>query len=81
MVSVKKIILFITLVAFKTVAFTQCAMCKAVLESDMANGGTAGKGINDGILYLMTIPYILIGTVGYLIYRLNKKNKTVETED
>jgi len=51
-------------------------MCKAVVESEMEGGGTAGKGINDGIIYLMVIPYILIGGVGYFIFKHYKKNNT-----
>ncbi len=49
----------------------QCAMCRAVLETE--EGGNAAKGINDGIAYLMLFPYLLIGTVGYVIYRMRKK--------
>lgn len=45
----------------------QCAMCRAVLESE-GNADTA-KGINDGIVYLMAIPYILIAAIGIAIYR------------
>ncbi|MDC8005790.1 hypothetical protein POV27_17185 [Aureisphaera galaxeae] len=52
-------------------AEAQCAMCRAVLESE--EGGHAAKGINDGIAYLMLFPYLLIGTVGYVIYRMRKK--------
>lgn len=52
--------------------FAQCAMCKAVLESD---SGLA-KGVNDGILYLMAIPYILLLVIGFLIYLHYKKNKS-----
>lgn len=52
----------------------QCAMCKAVVESDIATGGTTGLGINNGILYLMFIPYLLIAVVGYFIYKNYKKN-------
>ena len=44
----------------------QCAMCRAVLESE--EGQATAKGINDGILYLMTIPYVLVGGIGILIY-------------
>ena len=44
----------------------QCAMCRAVLESEEGQG--AAQGINDGIVYLMAIPYILIAGIGYLIY-------------
>ncbi len=42
-------------------------MCRAVLESE--EGQNTAKGINNGIVYLMAIPYILIGGLGYFIYR------------
>ncbi len=48
----------------------QCAMCRAVLESE---GSTAAaEGINNGIVYLMAIPYILVAGVFYFIYRKMK---------
>jgi hypothetical protein len=50
----------------------QCAMCRAVLESEQ--GQSTAKGINNGIVYLMAIPYILIGGLGYFIYRKLKNN-------
>ncbi|PWI29487.1 hypothetical protein DI383_11800 [Flavobacteriaceae bacterium LYZ1037] len=53
----------------------QCAMCRAVLESE--EGQETAKGINDGIVYLMAIPYILVGGLGFLIYKkFNKSKKT-----
>ena len=54
-------------------AEAQCAMCRAVLESDET--GKAAKGINNGIMYLMIFPYLLIAGVGYAIYRSRKKAK------
>jgi len=49
-------------------------MCRAVLESEA--GQTTAKGVNDGIVYLMIIPYILIGGLALVIYRLiNKQQK------
>lgn len=53
------------------VAYGQCSMCRAVLES--VEGQQTAKGINNGILYLMAIPYILVGLVGWQIFRLMKK--------
>ena len=41
----------------------QCAMCRAVLESEV--GQSTAKGVNNGIVYLMTIPYILIGGLAF----------------
>lgn len=52
----------------------QCAMCRASLQNE-ANQATA-QGINDGIVYLMAIPYILVAVAGYAVYRIkSKKNK------
>ncbi len=59
-------ILLILLLVFTVSVEAQCAMCRAVLENE--EGQNAAKGINDGIVYLMLIPYILIGGLGYIIY-------------
>jgi hypothetical protein len=48
-------------------------MCRAVLESE--DGQTTAEGVNDGIVYLMAIPYILVAGVGYIIYRKFSKVK------
>lgn len=56
----------------------QCAMCKSSVESNQANADTTklekfGKGLNKGILYIMAMPYILVGTVGFFWYRNRRK--------
>ena len=61
---------FLALLTFVD-ASAQCSMCRAVLESG-ADLDTA-KGINNGIVYLMAIPYLLVGFVGYQIFKLLKK--------
>ena len=50
----------------------QCAMCKAVVENGDAE---VAQGLNDGIMYLMVFPYILVGLLFYFIYRYKVKNK------
>jgi hypothetical protein len=45
----------------------QCAMCRAALESEADN--SQAEGVNNGIVYLMAIPYILVGGLFYFIYR------------
>ncbi|VXB72119.1 hypothetical protein [Maribacter litoralis] len=45
----------------------QCAMCRAVLESEST--GKAAEGINNGIVYLMAVPYVLVAGLFYFIYR------------
>lgn len=70
----KKILLISLLLLWVTLPVdAQCAMCRAVLESE--ESGAAAKGINNGIIYLMLIPYILVGGIGYAIYRLLKKSR------
>ncbi len=58
----------------------QCPMCKIAAESNLKNGGSAGKGLNSGILYMLATPYILVGTIAYLWWRNRKKEKEVEAE-
>ncbi|MGB3605584.1 MAG: hypothetical protein WA775_06365 [Psychroserpens sp.] len=63
----KRLIIFTILVLLQRLEATaQCAMCRAVLESE--EGQVTGQGINDGIMYLMTIPYLLVGGIGFAIY-------------
>ena len=50
---------------------SQCSMCRAVLESE--EGQTTAKGINNGILYLMAIPYLLVGFIGWKVIQILKK--------
>ncbi|NDP26097.1 MAG: hypothetical protein GZ087_01530 [Flavobacterium sp.] len=52
-------------------SYAQCAMCRAALAGD-ANKAQA-EAVNDGIVYLMVIPYLLVAGIGYYIYRMKKK--------
>jgi len=63
----RKIFFFLFSFLFFLQSNAQCAMCRAVLESEEGQG--LAKGVNNGIVYLMVIPYILIGGLGYYIYR------------
>lgn len=71
----KKIVLFVlAIVLFHLNTIAQCAMCRAVLESE--EGQSAAQGVNDGIVYLMAIPYLLLGGLGIVIYyKFFKKRK------
>ncbi len=48
----------------------QCAMCRAVLESE--GNVEVAEGINNGIVYLMAVPYILVAVLFYFVYRKMK---------
>ena len=58
---------------FSLEGFSQCAMCRAALETEET--GMQAGAVNDGIVYLMAFPYILVGILGYVIYRTRQKKK------
>lgn len=48
----------------------QCAMCKQVAEDASDQSGDAiGLGLNNGIKYLLVIPYILFGIFVLVFFR------------
>ena len=63
----KRKIIYITFLllsfAVNTV-YSQCAMCKAAAEASIkANPKSVAKGLNKGILFLMTVPYVVVGII------------------
>ena len=58
----------------------QCPMCRMSAETNLANGGSEGKGLNQGILYLLATPYIIVGIGGFIWYR-NRNRRDEEVED
>ena len=85
MFSYKKILILVFLVLV-FVLFTQaelvaqCPMCKMSAEQNLKDGGTAGKGLNKGILYMLTIPYMLVGGLGFLWWK-NRRRLSDEIYD
>ncbi|WP_411766736.1 hypothetical protein [Winogradskyella sp. A3E31] len=59
--------IFIALLFISSEVEAQCAMCRAVLESE--EGQSTAEGVNNGIVYLMAIPYLVVAGIGYAIYR------------
>ncbi|WP_309641771.1 hypothetical protein [Flavobacterium sp.] len=51
----------------------QCAMCRAALEGE--GNVKKAEAVNDGIVYLMMIPYILVAVIGFVIYKMYQKKK------
>lgn len=66
-------VLVLLLVALPEVS-AQCPMCRMSAESNLQNGGSAGKGLNNGILYMLATPYLLIGLIGYMWWRNRKQD-------
>ncbi|MBT3541917.1 hypothetical protein N9877_01555 [Flavobacteriaceae bacterium] len=65
------LLIFFFLIFSADVVYGQCSMCRAVLQSE--EGQATAKGINNGILYLMAIPYLLVGIVGWKVFQILKK--------
>ncbi|QOI98654.1 MAG: hypothetical protein HRU69_14705 [Flammeovirgaceae bacterium] len=55
-------------------AFSQCAMCRSTLENNISNGNVGiAAGINTGILYLLSLPYLAVMVLGYLWYKNSRR--------
>ena len=73
----KKIFLLASICFLLSSADTQaqCAMCKRTAETNIESQHkqSAGRSLNRGILYMLSIPY-LIGAVGAIAWYRNRKN-------
>lgn len=58
---------------FSFSSYAQCAMCRAALGGE--DNKVKAEAINDGIVYLMIIPYVLVALLGVYIYRMKKKKQ------
>ena len=76
----RKITILFFILCFNIQAWSQCAMCRAVLES--GDDQAAAEGTNDGIVFLMAIPYILVAAFAFFIYkRFYKTSKSKNTTE
>jgi hypothetical protein len=66
---------FLFSIFFSLSSNAQCAMCRAALAGE--GNKAQAQAVNDGIVYLMVIPYLLVGAIGYYVYRMriNKKQE------
>ena len=73
----KKAIIYLFIVvlsiSFSPQAKAQCSMCTINAEQGTKNGNTQGKGLNNGIIYLLAIPYLLIAGMGIIWYTNYRK--------
>ena len=51
----------------------QCAMCRTTLQNNYSSGSPGiAAGINTGILYLLSFPYLMVMILGYFWYKSSK---------
>lgn len=75
---IKIILVSLTLLVFTpTNGSAQCPMCRISAETNMKYGGKTGRGLNAGILFLLSLPYVMVGSVAYIWWR----NRIPENEE
>ena len=73
MQKLKYILPLLFILTINTPSFSQCSMCRAVAESGAQDDAKrVGRGLNNGILYLLAMPYLL-GGVAFFIWRKNRR--------
>ncbi len=65
--------LFLAICLMPAELFAQCAMCKGAAEANLRQGGGDPVGLNKGILYMFSMPYLLVGAIGYWWWRNRRK--------
>ena len=68
-----KIFVYLVIFLFAENSFAQCAMCRASLEGE--GNMKKAEAVNDGIVYLMVIPYLLAALVAFVVFRMYKNRK------
>ncbi|MCS6904168.1 MAG: hypothetical protein RML72_03135 [Bacteroidia bacterium] len=70
-------VVFILLCCFEGIS-AQCPMCKMNVQAAQKRGEKVGLGLNSGILFLLSMPYLVVGAIGLVWYLQNKKKKQKE---
>ena len=73
---IKLFLLSILMTCINSASNAQCAMCKAVVEANLESGDTKAAGLNDGILFLMSMPYIAVFLFALFFYLQKRKMQT-----
>jgi len=66
-----RIIIAFLFILFSIPSYSQCAMCRAALESSENEG--LSEGINNGIMYLAFLPYVIVSFMIFFVYKKFKK--------
>jgi hypothetical protein len=81
----KSIRRILVLIAFGLMTFgavkvkAQCAMCTAQVESNNKSGAKTTRGLNNGVLYLLSAPYLAAAALGFIWYKkYRRKNVNLE---
>lgn len=68
-------LLLIILLAGLEEGIAQCAMCNETARTATEGKNENAIALNNGILYLMALPYIMLATIGFLWWKYGRKKK------
>lgn len=66
-------VILVVVAVISTDLAAQCPMCRIGPETNNARGGTEGNGLNKGIMLLLSLPYVLVGSLGFIWWRSKRK--------
>lgn len=58
-------------------ARAQCAMCVTALENS-PEGRSMAASFNRGIVFLLAVPYAILGTVGVVVFRAYRRKQAAD---
>lgn len=62
-------LIILLLVIFVMDVQAQCPMCKMAAESNLDHGGSAGAGLNKGILFMLSMPYLIVASFAFIWFK------------
>jgi hypothetical protein len=71
----RPLILAIALVAVLAAVASACPTCKEGVDANDPNRQSLAAGFYYSILFMMSMPYILLGTLGFVAYNTIKRAK------
>jgi hypothetical protein len=75
------LVVSVTLFLMPLDTMAQCSVCRSAVETGTdGSEESIARGVNNGILYLMAVPYLLAGLTAFIIYRHIKSRKTAEAQ-
>lgn len=76
------VICFLFVLSLSSNVDAQCSMCTLNAENSVQNGNTQGNGLNNGILYLLAMPYLAVAAVGFIWYKkYRRKDILIDIKD
>lgn len=74
--------MFSLMLAGVNTAHAQCAQCAAQVETNAQSGDKTAYGLNNGIMYLLVMPYLVVAIAGFVWYKkYRKKNVDLQVRN